>query len=317
MPEAFEPYAPPQSNLIRPSARPALPQTPEGLPRFGPLLKETLGIWRAEAGTFALVVLAVRLPLNVISALFGGIGYGEDLESSCAVFGWHLVQKQHLILEILLGVLSYLGLAWLVERVRQDGSRSFHECLAATVPRWPAGVWTQFLGTLAWIAGLVLLVVPGIFIGVATSFSPMLVSLRGRSGLEALHGSWDLVRGRWWPVFWLLVMLSVIEAGFGLLMALPSRWLPEHLLVTIAEGLLMDFIGAFFFVAMVIVFLELDAQRRAASEAPAPPPPDEPEYVGTGRSAPPVLGLVRTDEWGHTSVPASTRPATWSPRCSR
>jgi hypothetical protein len=289
MSEVIEPHAPPKANLVRPAARAPLPLTPDGLPRLGPLLQETLRVWRAEAATFTLVVLAVRLPLNGISAFLVGKGIEEDVASSWTLLGWSVDFGQHLLLELLLGSLSLLALSWLVERIRQDESRSFGESLRAAVSRWPAGLWTQLLGTLAWMAGLVLLLIPGLFIGVAIAFSPMLVALRGRSGLQALQGSWDLVRGRWWPVFWLWSALLLLEVGLTIPLWLPFEFLSEpSLLLILTKELLADFVTSFFFVAMVIVFLELDAQPQAGAAAPALPPLDEPEYIGTGRARPPA-----------------------------
>lgn len=282
MSEEIEPYAPPKANLVRPSDRAPLPVTEAGVPRSGPLLQEALRVWRAEAATFTLLVLAVSLPLNAVTALWLDWVTEKGAETS-----WHVIASTY-GLKNLLGLPSLFAIAWLVERVRQGGSGSFQECLRVAVSRWPAGLGTQILLNLALLAGFLLLLIPALFVAVATVFSLALVALRGRSGLDALHGSWDLVRGRWWPVFWLLLVLAILEIGTQLLLSVPATFLPEHLLLSLAEGVLMDLVAAFFFLALVLTFLVLEGQAQVDSAPPLPPPVQEPLFIGTGRTVPPA-----------------------------
>ncbi len=59
-----------------------------------------------------------------------------------------------------------------------------------------------FLQLLTILGGGILLILPGIFLGVALSFSQMFVVDRGLRGTKALVASYELVKGRWWATLW-------------------------------------------------------------------------------------------------------------------
>jgi hypothetical protein len=224
-------------------------------------------------GLISLIVLAVHLPLNVFLVFFSGeTGDGLSLSSF----------RLERTLETLIGILSTLALAGLVESVRQGGTPSLRRCFGGAVSRWGPAIGTQMLLNLSLLLGFLLLVLPSIFIAVATAFSLVLVALRESSGTAALQGSWDLVRGRWWPTFRLLALLVLCEVGIAIGLTLPATFLPDHPLILVADGLITDFVMAYFFVALVVLFLELEAQAKVSSEAPDPPL-DEPGFrIGFG-----------------------------------
>lgn len=53
--------------------------------------------------------------------------------------------------------------------------------------------------------GLLLLVIPGLYLGTRFAFAENIVVAEGVSGTTALQRSFDLTRDRFWPVFWLIV----------------------------------------------------------------------------------------------------------------
>lgn len=64
--------------------------------------------------------------------------------------------------------------------------------------------------------GLILCIIPGLFIAVAWQFTPYRIIDRGETATEALSGSWELVK----PQFWSLVGLLLALAGINLIGAL-------------------------------------------------------------------------------------------------
>jgi hypothetical protein len=73
------------------------------------------------------------------------------------------------------------------------------------------------------VGGLILLVIPGIYVGVRLAVSIQALVVEGRRGTEAMGRSWSLVGGHWWHAFatllvtWLLVGVvnPVITAPFS------------------------------------------------------------------------------------------------------
>jgi hypothetical protein len=65
---------------------------------------------------------------------------------------------------------------------------------------------------LAVLCGLVLLVIPGIWLSTRWYFGPQVVVVEGLRGRAALRRSGDLVAGRWWRVFGTLLVLGLLTA---------------------------------------------------------------------------------------------------------
>ena len=102
-------------------------------------------------------------------------------------------------------------------------------------------IWSVLLVSvlvgLATVGGLILLVIPGIYIGVRLAVSIEALVVEGRRGTQAMGRSWELVGGHWWHAFgtllvaWLLigVVNAVITAPFG-----DTGWFVQGLVAAVA-----------------------------------------------------------------------------------
>jgi hypothetical protein len=110
--------------------------------------------------------------------------------------------------------------------------------------------------------GLLLLVVPGVVVGVLLAVSIPAQVVEGKGARQALSRSWNLVAGHWWHTFgtvlltWLLLGLAfnlVTNAvgGFG------HGWLAE----TIAQALAITLATPFAALVGVLLYLDLRARQ--------------------------------------------------------
>lgn len=74
-------------------------------------------------------------------------------------------------------------------------------------------LWVGILQALILVAGFVLLVIPGIYLAIALTFSQIILVSQGTRGIAALQASRELVKGRWWPTFGRLLAGGIV---FGL-----------------------------------------------------------------------------------------------------
>lgn len=83
-------------------------------------------------------------------------------------------------------------------------------------------VFINILFGLAVLGGTVAFVLPGVWLAVALSFSLYCLVDQNTRGLQALYGSYHLVRGRWWPVVgrMFVAALSFLVLSFLILMIL-------------------------------------------------------------------------------------------------
>lgn len=108
-------------------------------------------------------------------------------------------------LRLLDGVLiQLLGTSWVTLRITQAllAQETGNERLD-TPSRGLLGsyLFVSILVGLATLGGSAVFLFPGIWLGVALSFSPLFVIEDGRRGTQALAASADLVKGRWWATF--------------------------------------------------------------------------------------------------------------------
>ena len=113
---------------------------------------------------------------------------------------------------------------------------------------------------LATVAGLILFIIPGIYIGVRLAVSIEALVVEGRRGTEAMGRSWGLVGGHWWHAFFTLLVAflltgivnAVITAPFG-----ATGWFVQAVaaaaatVVTLPYGVLVG----------VLLYLDLRARK--------------------------------------------------------
>ena len=116
--------------------------------------------------------------------------------------------------------------------------------------------------------GLVLLVLPGIYLAVRWYFVPQTVMIDGARGTGALDRSGELVRGSWWRTFGLIVMANLAAILPALLLVAPFDALADDsdravwsLVGTMAtETITAPFVALF----STLLYYDLRARRRAA-----------------------------------------------------
>ncbi|HEU5114198.1 MAG TPA: hypothetical protein VFT82_00350 [Candidatus Paceibacterota bacterium] len=84
---------------------------------------------------------------------------------------------------------------------------------------WPF-LFLSIISPLAVYGGFVLLIIPGIAIGGYLTFSLIVLVDTDRRGFDALVGSIELVRGRWWEVFWKLLLIGIYIALIALVIGI-------------------------------------------------------------------------------------------------
>ena len=65
---------------------------------------------------------------------------------------------------------------------------------------WPF-IWIMVLRSLAVAGGLIVFMLPGIWMSIAFAFAPIILLENGMRGNKALAASHELVKGRWWQTF--------------------------------------------------------------------------------------------------------------------
>jgi hypothetical protein len=122
--------------------------------------------------------------------------------------------------------------------------------------------------------GILLGLVPGVLAFVFLGLAGPIIEIEERSAVGALRRSFNLVRGSFWLVFWVLVPIEVLgDAVGGGLAGLVHHELGDTFVAAwLAEALSSAFLSPVFAVAAVLLTVELIGRREGA----APPLHQEP-----------------------------------------
>ncbi len=237
----------------------------------GAIVREAWELYKAHWRTFVPLALIVYIVLGLVTLVFA------------LLLGW---------LGAIIGALaSIVGTFWLqgalVEAVQdvRDGKQdlSIGEMFQRVQPRLPALIVAGILAGLGIALGLILLIVPGLFLLTIWSLIVPTIVLEGKSAGESFGRSRELVRGNGWSVFGVIVITIGAVIVASIIVSLLTFWLPngidEFARSLISNTVVVPFIAC----AWTLMYFALAQGRSAAPagvpESYSPPPPsDGPTY---------------------------------------
>lgn len=181
-----------------------------------------------------------------------------------------------LLLILLLGGITYF--LFLIAVLRVVVSDDPEVTTFAAGLTWARGnflglLWVQILTGLVTMGGLLLFIIPGIILSLYTYFSQFVYAKEGTKGMQALLRSRDLVKGRWWAVFFVLFKVGLLILGIflllGIVAGIAATAIPENAVtVTLGNVLIQLFSAAVTLMSLhigLVLFNTLAAHTPAAT----------------------------------------------------
>lgn len=223
-------------------------------PSFESPLREAWGLYKSHWRHLLTLALAVYLVLALITlalaVVLGAIG-------------------------VLAGAfVSIAGIFWLqgalVEAVADIRDGRADLTLGETLKRVKPQIWAiagaSILAALGVMVGLVLLIVPGLILLTWWSVILPVIVLERRGVLESFGRSRELVRGRGWSVFWVIVKTVLILIAVGLVVAIAFAWLPDPSRTYVTDVVRNVLTAPFIALAWTLLYYRLSATGPAAAE---------------------------------------------------
>lgn len=104
-----------------------------------------------------------------------------------------------------------------------------------------------------------LLIIPGIYLGIAWSLAIYCVGLGGEKGWSALRRSKELVKGRWWRTLGYLLILGIITVLCESVIVVPLEIIREGSVKAILECFLQYFISVFQIIGVTLMYMNREA----------------------------------------------------------
>lgn len=233
-----------------------------GLPRR--LAATYAGIGRAYwswAPTILPLALVVFVPLGAIDGLVSHVEIDSlDLSSGIKVFAVALAIGA-ITTTGLLGEVFFSGAV--AVSLTHGGERRPTPWQIARRLRYGRLIAVDVVYVLLVAAGLLLFVAPGALAFVFFGLAGPVVELEERTLRGALRRSWELVRGSFWLVFWVLVPIEVVGDALGEGIGAGVHGLLGHgfLAAWLAESLSNVLLSPLFAVAAVLLTVELIAAK--------------------------------------------------------
>lgn len=225
------------------------------------VIARTLVTYRDNLRPLLSVSAAVFVPLGLIGFALGGLGPGGVITSTALnLAGMFLVQG---------------ALVWVVDRMRTDAGRApaLGDSLRASRGWFGRLAIASVLAALSVMAGLVLLIVPGLVLLTWWVVLPAVIVIEGCSVRDGFTRSRSLVTGRAMPVFQIALITMAIQLAFSLALGLAMGPLGSVATDLIGPTLGNTLAAPLIAVAWTLTYFDL-------REAGGPPPPPRPTTHG-------------------------------------
>jgi hypothetical protein len=239
------------------------------LPRpmgIGEILSTAFQLYRAHWQTLLAIAAVVVVPLTLLQYLLGDLvrTQGQTTKNGVVVATATWSVGIAGLLAALAGILMYLVLTGAITRavaaevagedpnVEQSYRFGFH--------RLGSVLLVSVLVGLATIGGLLLLVIPGIYIGVRLCVSIEALVVEGRRGAEAMGRSWGLVGGHWWHAFGTLLVAALLTGIVNAVITAPfsaTNWFVQAVAAAVATVVTLPY-GV---LVGVLLYLDLRARK--------------------------------------------------------
>jgi hypothetical protein len=157
---------------------------------------------------------------------------------------------------------------WLVDQHLKRQAPLLGNSLDRAVSKAVPLVFGSILAGLLSFLASILLIIPGIYVGVKLAFTFCAIALENQGTTGGLRYSWNLVKGRWWGVFWaLLIGGFILGFGVGLIVVLVSRVVADFgdSVVNVVRTAAGTAVVPIFWVYVVLLFRSLQRLKGQAA----------------------------------------------------
>jgi hypothetical protein len=220
------------------------------------VLKQAWKLYRAHFGVIAAVVIVIWLPLNLLSSYMDYFVFEED--------DFRKSFKFYQFLDNFVGIIATAGVIFIGYTTYFGQSISFGKAMNVGLGSWGRMWWTRFIWALVIILGILLLIIPGLYLIVRLAFVEPIAVCERVSGIAALRRSFELTKGRFRQVALLGFVFITITLVPIVLLILPAIFFPvlDHWLIDATTTLFADIIGAFGILCFVCAYAILSEEER-------------------------------------------------------
>ena len=234
--------------------------------RIGEILATAFQLYRRHWRTLMAIAAVVVVPLTLLQY---GVGHwfrtnGQQLQDPAEVSTSFWAVASASLLAALVALVLYQVLTGAITRnIATDVAGQdlgLEQSYRFGFARLGPILVISILVGLATLVGLIVFILPGIYIGVRLCVSIEALVVEGRRGTEAMGRSWGLVGGHWWHAFGTLVVAGLLTGIVNAVITAPfggTGWFVQGLVAAVATVVTMPY-GV---LVGVLLYLDLRARK--------------------------------------------------------
>ena len=217
------------------------------------ILKDAWTVYKSNFGVIAAVILAICLPLDLLSSYMDYFVFDPD--------DFRKSFKFSRFLDNFIGIIATAAFISIGYKASLGERSSFRSALSKGATSWGRMWWTRFLSGLAIILGCLLLFAPGLYLMIRLALVESVAVCEHVSGSTAMRRSFELTRGWVWKLFVLGAAFGAIMVMMMICVVVPAIFIPalDHWLVDAATSLVADFVGAYGTLCLYSAYVTLSA----------------------------------------------------------
>jgi hypothetical protein len=239
------------------------------LPRpmgIGEILSTAFQLYQRHWRTLVAIAAVVVVPLTLLQYLLGDQvrAQGEEVANGVVIETATWAVGVAGLVTALAGLLMFLVLTGAITRAVAAEVAGQDPSLEQSYRFGFHRIWSVLLVSvlvgLATVGGLILFIIPGIYIGVRLAVSIEALVVEGRRGTQAMGRSWELVGGHWWHALGTLVVAWLIIAVVNSVLTLPfgeTGWFVQGVVAALATVITLPY-GV---LVGVLLYLDLRARK--------------------------------------------------------
>lgn len=212
------------------------------------VLRATWIVARENYRPLTAITLIIGTPINLILMFF-------PLPDDATLQEWGRYLRIQNFLELWIGTVRLLAVTHITVAGYARMRLSAREAFDRSSRGYGSAIWAQILYSLAIVLGLLLLVVPGVFIAVAWFFSSQAIVVHRLSGWQALMHSRAMVAGRWWRFLGRFLVLGLIMIVCAFVATIPSMFAPHGFISEVVLMVPVDLVLTYFTVVFGMLYL--------------------------------------------------------------
>lgn len=167
-----------------------------------------------------------------------------------------------------------IAMIWRIHSQTQGELCSIGDAFTVGLRRFIPLALLNILYMLAWVAGMLLFFIPGVFLSIAFIYSGIAMITENRGPIDSLGRSWDMVKNNWWRTMVLvsvammiyMVLFSVLALVFGITVSMsdPDSFVEFAIYIEFANAIIIMLVMPLLASIMITGFNDVVLRREGA-----------------------------------------------------